>query len=150
MNLSLWPVMSRSESLRRFNAIDAALINLSNVLGTLSATLNKGLAQIMSDFTNLNAAVTLEASEVQQVVAALSNLEAQVATLTAAAGSGDQAQIDAATTALNNSVDALKTALSAATPTPPSGTGTDTTGGGGSTPPADTTGGGASTPTTGS
>lgn len=70
------------------------------------------------NFDNLNTALQLEASEVQQIVATVTTLEGQVAALTAAAGTGDQAAIDAATTALNTSIQALKDSIASASPAP--------------------------------
>lgn len=70
------------------------------------------------NFDNLNTALQLESAEVQQIVATVTTLEGQVAALTAAAGTGDQAQIDAATTALNASIQSLKDSIASASPAP--------------------------------
>lgn len=137
---SLWPTSNRrawAELTAGLADIRKELTAVSAQLNVLQTTLTKGLAQMSGNFANLNQALTLEATEVQQVVATVTQLEQQVAALTAAAGSGDQAAIDAATAALQTSIDSLKAAVSSAQPaSPPSGGGTDTTGGGGSTPPA--------------
>lgn len=151
---NLWP--RGSGIARQFDALVSSqkqiLSDLQSIkvsLAGLQSTIMQGFTTMSGNFANLNAQITLEQSEVQEIVATVTQLEQQVAALTAAAGTGDQAQIDAATAALQSSIDSLKASIASAAP--PASGGGDTTGGGSSTPPVsgggdDTTGGGASTP----
>jgi hypothetical protein len=112
--------------------IIADLVALKASLAGLQTTLMQGFTTMSGNFANLNSQITLEQSEVQQIVSVVTTLEQQVAALTAAAGTGDQAQIDAATAALQTSIDSLKASIAGAAPAPAP---VDTTGGGASTPP---------------